>query len=112
MKREYDLHRAEQARGLRFPAGFEISIDGADEYILRLTPSNKIVGVFESTGLAWPVVLSETERGIPARCLILDWRRQDGTRGRLSSGRELVELARDGLGKGSAAQGGGLRAAS
>ena len=96
---EYDFSRARRASGPRFPEGFQISIDGAIEYSLRLTPSDKIVGRFASTLDAWPAILAEVARGIPARCLVLDWHRGDGTRGRVSSGHQLVLTARSGLGR-------------
>ena len=76
----------------------EIRIDGAVGYRLRLVPSGKIVGRFPSTLDAWPAVLREVERGIPARCLILDWCAADGRTGRVSSGRSLEYMARTGLG--------------
>jgi hypothetical protein len=78
--------------------GFGIVIDGAVEYSLRLIPSNKILGRFASTREAWPAVLAEIERGIPAKCLVLDWHWANGRRGRVSSGRLLVSTARSGLG--------------
>ena len=78
--------------------GFGIVIDGAVEYSLRLIPSNKILGRFASTHEAWPAVLAEIERGIPAKCLVLDWHWPNGRRGRVSSGRLLVSTARSGLG--------------
>lgn len=91
--------RVEMGRYARMEAdGFGIVIDGAVGYSLRLTPSNKILGRFTSTREAWPVVLAEVERGIPARCLILDWHWANGRRGRVSSGRQLVLTARSGLG--------------
>jgi hypothetical protein len=78
--------------------GFGIVIDGAVGYSLRLIPSNKILGRFATTREAWPVVLAAVERGMPARCLILDWHWANGRRGRVSSGRLLVSTARSGLG--------------
>jgi hypothetical protein len=53
--------------------GLDIRVIGAVEYSLRLIPSNKVVGRFASTHEAWPAVLSELDRGIPARLLVLDW---------------------------------------
>ena len=79
-------------------AGFGIVIDGAVEYSLRLTPSNKILGRFVSTREAWPAVLAAVERGMPPKCLILDWHWANGRRGRVSSGRLLASPARSGLG--------------
>ena len=78
--------------------GFGIVIDGAVGYSLRLLPSNKVLGRFASTREAWPAVLDEVARGIPPRCLILDWHQASGRRGRVSSGRLLVSTARSGLG--------------
>jgi hypothetical protein len=78
--------------------GFGIVIDGAVGYSLRLVPSNKILGLFASTREAWPAVLAETERGIPAKCLVLDWHWANDRTGRVSSGRLLVSTARAGLG--------------
>ena len=88
-----------RAAGPRFPNGFEIKIDDAIGYQLRLIPSNKIVGRFASTRDAWPVVQSELARGIPARCLVLDALFADGDRYRVTSGRILEVTARDGLGQ-------------
>jgi hypothetical protein len=80
-------------------AGSGIVIDGAVEYSLRLTPSNRILGRFASTREAWPAVLAAAERGMPPKCLnILDWHWANGRRGRVSSGRLLVSTARSGLG--------------
>jgi|ERR1035437_4589960 hypothetical protein len=78
--------------------GFGIVIDGAVGYSLRLIPSNKILGRFTSTREAWPAVLAAVERGMPAKCLVLDWHGADGRRGRVSSGRRLVMTARSGIG--------------
>ena len=71
---EFDFSRATRAKRPRFPEGFEIRIDDATGYSLRLIPSNKVLARFTSTRDAWPVVLAEIERGIPARCLVLDAR--------------------------------------
>ena len=78
--------------------GLDIQIDGAVEYSLRLIPSNKVVGRFPSTFEAWPAVLAELDRGIPARLLVLDWHGANGTRGRVGSGRLLGSVARSGIG--------------
>ena len=90
--------------------GFDIGIDGAVEYSLRLIPSNKILGRFASTRESWPAVLAEIERGTPAKCLVLDWHWANGRRGRVSSGRLLVSTARAGLGPDGAHR--NMRAAS
>jgi hypothetical protein len=78
--------------------GLDIRVIGAVEYSLRLIPSNKVVGRFPSTFEAWPAVLTELDRGIPARLLVLDWHLANGKRGRVSSGRLLAFLARSGIG--------------
>jgi hypothetical protein len=78
--------------------GLDIRIDGAVEYSLRLVPSNKIVGRFPSTFDAWPAVLDELNRGIPARSLVLDWYGAKGAHGKVASGRVLAFVARSGIG--------------
>ncbi len=87
-----------RASGPRSPDGFGIVIDGAVGYSLRLIPSNKVVGRFSSTLEAWPAVLAEIERGIPAKCLVLDWHGAHGEVGQVGSGRLLASVARSGLG--------------
>ena len=96
---EFDFSRASRAKGPRFPEGFEIRIDDATGYSLRLIPSNKVLGSFTSTREAWPVLLAEIERGIPARCLVLDAHFADGDRERVGSGRILEDTARAGIGQ-------------
>jgi hypothetical protein len=76
----------------------QIFIDGAVGYSVRLIPSDKVVGRFSSTLEAWPAILAEVERGIPPKCLVLDWHGAHGERGRVSSGRLLVSIARSSLG--------------
>jgi len=78
--------------------GLDIRVIGAVEYSLRLIPSNKVVGRFASTYEAWPAILAELDRGIPARLLVLDWHDANGTRGRFGSGQPLAFLARAGIG--------------
>jgi hypothetical protein len=95
---EFDFSRAKLVNRPSSPDGFGIVIDGAVGYSLRLIPSNKILGRFASTHEAWPAVLAEIERGLPAKCLVLDWHWANGRRGRVSSGRLLVMTARSGLG--------------
>ena len=95
---EFDFGRARLVNRPLPPEGFGIVIDGAVGYSLRLVPSNKILGRFASTREAWPAVLAAVERGMPAKCLVLDWHWANGRRGRVSSGRMLVSTARSGLG--------------
>jgi hypothetical protein len=95
---EFDFTRARLVNRPGSPEGFGISIDGAVEYSLRLIPSNKILGRFASTREAWPAVLAAVERGMPAKCLVLDWHWANGRCGRVSSGHLLVLTARSGLG--------------
>ena len=96
---EFDFSRATRAKGPRFPECFEIRIDDATGYSLRLIPSNKVLARFTSTRDAWPMVLAEIERGIPARCLVLDAHFADGERERVGSGRILEATARAGIGQ-------------
>jgi hypothetical protein len=89
MKRvEFDFSRATRAKGPRFPEGFEIRIDDATGYSLRLIPSNKVLGRFTSTRDTWP-----------AGCLVLDAHFADGDRERIGSGRILEATARAGIGQ-------------
>jgi hypothetical protein len=100
MKRiEFDFSQATRANEPRFPEGFEIRIDDATGYSLRLIPSNKVLGRFTSTRDAWPVVVAEIEHGIPARCLVLDAQFADGGRERVGAGRILEATARAGIGQ-------------
>ena len=78
-------------------SGFVINVDGAVEYSLRITPSNKVVGRFATTRDAWPAVLAELDRGIPARLLVLDWHDAVGRSGPVGSGRLLAIVARRGI---------------
>jgi hypothetical protein len=71
----------------------DIRVDGAVGYSLRLIPSNKVVARFASTQHAWIAVAAQLERGVPAKCLVLDWHGADGSRGRVSSGRTLAAMA-------------------
>jgi hypothetical protein len=106
-----DFSGFQRGRYIREPGeGLEIQIDGAVGYSLRLTPSNKIVGRFSSTVDAWPAVIAEVERGVPARCLVLDWHGAAGQRGQIGSGRLLLSVARSGVR--SVADPGRVRAAS
>jgi hypothetical protein len=95
---EFDFSRARLVNRPWSPEGFGIVIDGAVEYSLRLIPSNKILGRFASTREAWPAILAAVERGMPAKCLVLDWHWANGRSGRVTSGRLLVLTARSGLG--------------
>ena len=100
MKRvEFDFSRATRAKGPRFPEGFEIRIDDATGYSLRLIPSNKVLGRFTSTRDTWPAVIAEIERGIPARCLVLEAHFADGDREKVGAGRILEYTARAGIGQ-------------
>ena len=95
---EYDFGSGQLGRYARRPGeGLDISVDGAVGYSLRLIPSNKVVARFASTSDAWPAILVEVERGIPARCLVLDWHGASGERGQVGSGRLLVSVARSGV---------------
>jgi hypothetical protein len=94
-----DFSRFQPGRYVREPGeGLDIRIDGAIGYSVRIIPSNKVVGRFASTFDAWPAVLAEVARGIPARCLVLDWHDSEGRHGAIGSGRLLVSVARSGIG--------------
>ena len=96
---EYDWSTGELGRYAPKPGeGLDIRVIGAVGYSLRLIPSNKVVGRFPSTFEAWPAVLAELDRGIPARLLVLDWHGANGTRGKVGSGRLLASVARSGIG--------------
>jgi hypothetical protein len=94
-----DFSRFQRGRYIREPGeGLDIRIDGAVGYAVRLVPSNKVVGRFPTTYEAWPAILAEIERGIPARCLVLDWYDAQGQHGAIGAGRLLVSVARSGIG--------------
>jgi hypothetical protein len=78
--------------------GFDIAIDQAVGYSLRLIPSNKVLGRFTSTHDAWSAVVRALEAGRSSRTLVLDWHGPDGSRNRMTSGATLEYLARAGLG--------------
>ena len=81
-----------------FRDGFDIAIDQAAGYSLRLIPSNKVLGRFTSTHDAWSAVVLALDAGRSPRTLVLDWHGPDGTRKRMTSGATLEYLARAGLG--------------
>ncbi len=94
---EWDWSRAQIGRYAPRPGqGLEIAVDGAVEYSLRIIPSNKVVGRFSSTLEAWPSVLAQLDRGIPARLLCLDWHGANGETGPVGSGSVLAHIARRG----------------
>ena len=95
---EWDWSRAEVGKYARSPdQGLDIAVDGAVEFSLRIIPSNKVVGRFSRTLDAWPAVLAQLDRGIPARLLCLDWHGANGEIGPVGSGRDLADAARRGL---------------
>jgi hypothetical protein len=110
MQDEYDFSRATRANGPRFPDGSTITIDGATGYSIRLIPSNKVLSRSGTTRALWPTVVAAVDRGVPARCIVLDAHLADGSRYKVSVGRTLVEIAREGIG--SPAQRVGSRVAS
>lgn len=72
----------------------EILIDGAVGYALRLIPSNKVLGRFDSTLEAWPAIIAAVEGGRSPRTLSLDWVAADGTMESISAGPRLERWAR------------------
>jgi hypothetical protein len=101
---EFDFDRAHRVGGpaRRHGEAVEVRIDGAVSYSLRLIPSNKIVGRFASTIEAWPAVIGEIDRGMPARCLVLDADLETGERHRLAAGKLLLAAARRNVRRGTA----------
>ena len=98
MRPEYDFSQARQATGPRFPEGFGIRIDGATAYSVRLIPSNKVLARADATPELWSVVLDAIDRGIPARCIVLDAHLEDGNRYKVGAGGTLEAIARAGVG--------------
>jgi hypothetical protein len=78
--------------------GFDIQIDGAVGYSLRLIPSNKVLGRFNSTREAWRAIVLALDSGRSPRTLVLDWHGRDGSRHAMKGGSTLAYLARAGLG--------------
>jgi len=72
----------------------ELRIDGAVGYAVRLIPSNRVLGCFESTLDAWDLIEDEVDAGRPGRMLALDWIAADGTSDLVSAGHRLVRMAR------------------
>jgi len=90
-----DWSKAEVGRRARKPGEkTEICIDGAVAYQLRLIPSNKILGRFDSTLEAWPAIISTVEGGRSPRTLSLDWVFADASFGSISAGPRLERWAR------------------
>jgi hypothetical protein len=91
----FDWSRAEVGRYARKPGEkTEVFIDGAVAYQLRLIPSNKVLGRFESTLEAWPVIIATIEAGRSPRTLALDAILTDGTVGLVSAGPRIEMWAR------------------
>jgi len=90
-----DWSKAEVGRNARKPGEkTEICIDGAVGYQLRLIPSNRVLGRFDSTLDAWPAVIATVEGGRSPRTLSLDWVDADGSFGSISAGPRLERWAR------------------
>jgi hypothetical protein len=73
--------------------GFDIGIDGAIGYRLRLIPSNKILATGPTVRDVFAAYLEEVDRGRLPRLLVVDWCGADGTTGPVASGSTLQELA-------------------
>ncbi len=73
--------------------GFDIGIDGAVGYRLRLIPSNKVLATGSTAREVFAAYLREVKAGRSYRTLIVDWCAEDGEPGKLSSGATLAELA-------------------
>lgn len=73
--------------------GYDIAIDGAVGYRLRLTPSNKILATGGTARDVFRAYLDEVARGRLPRMMIVDWCWADGRTGRLAGGANLAEIA-------------------
>jgi hypothetical protein len=94
-----DFSGFRRARGPRFPDGFGIRIDGATAYSIRLIPSGKVMARALTTEELWPVILEAIDRGVPARCIVLDAHLETGERYKVGAGRTLEATARGGIGR-------------
>jgi hypothetical protein len=91
---EQDCSTAERGKFWRWTRdGFDIGIDGATEYRLRLIPSNRVLATGLTARSVFAEYLREVEAGRSWRTLVVDWYGEDGQSGRLSGGLVLAELA-------------------
>lgn len=72
----------------------EIRIDGAVAYLVRVIPSNKVLGRFASTLDAWNLIEDEVDAGRHPKTLVLDWHSADGRSGKVGAGSTLLAVAR------------------
>jgi hypothetical protein len=73
--------------------GYDIGIDGAIAYRLRLIPSNKILATAPTAREVFRAYLDEVAGGRLPRMMIVDWCWPDGRTGRLAGGASLAEIA-------------------
>ncbi len=79
--------------------GFDIRIDGAVAYRVRLIPSNRVLDSFPTAKEAMARVLAEISAGRSERTLVIDAGFADGTWERLGSGRMLRAVAQRAWGR-------------
>jgi hypothetical protein len=79
--------------------GFDIRIDGAIGYRVRLIPSNRVLDSYPTAKEAFARVLAEISAGRSERTLIVDSGLADGSWHRLSAGRILRGLAQAAWGR-------------
>lgn len=77
--------------------GFDIRIDGAVEYAVRLIPSNRPLGAYPDSNRAFAKVLDEIDAGRHERTLALDVRLPGDRRDLVAAGARLERLARRAL---------------
>jgi hypothetical protein len=73
--------------------GYDIAIDGAIGYRLRLIPSNKILAIAPTAREVFRAYLDEVARGRAPRTMVVDWCWADGRTGVLKAGRGLAQTA-------------------
>jgi hypothetical protein len=77
--------------------GFDIRVDGAVAYAVRLIPSNQPLGEYDDTTRAFARVLDEIEAGRHQRTLAVDVCLPAGRRDLIAAGARLERLARSAL---------------
>ncbi len=81
--------------------GYELGIDGATAYRVRLLPSNKELGRFPTSSDAVRFVEGELLAGRHERTLALDWVNDAGRTGKIAAGHSLMHLAGSMIGQAS-----------
>ena len=91
--------RREVRRGrfLGMEKGFDIRVDGALAYAVRLIPSNRPLGAYPDSNRAFSKVLDEIDAGRHERTLALDVCLPGDRRDLMAAGARLERLARSAL---------------